>query len=360
MFNKISRAAITALGALGGLALGVYLYLWFDSRGIMQSELLVSGWFRFVSTVISMLVFGVIGWFISKPITRGIIRAGTWIDEWQADKSVSDLVVFVIALIVGLIIAFLFSNLTNKIPFAALALTANVLIYLLCIYVCVRVVWKRRNDFSFSFLRHKKKNSIPPKILDLSVVTDGRIFDICKTGFIEGCIIVPDFVVAELRRIAESDDELKSSRGKRGLEIILELQDKLDLPIEIKDTKLASIDDPETRMLKFANDCGGTIVAADQSLCKSAQVHGIRSVNINELTNAVKVVLLPGDERTVRIVKEGKERAQGLAYLDDGTMMVVEDGKYYVGETVRVIVTSALQTSAGRMIFAKLADDDKY
>ena len=357
MFTKISRTIITFLGGLGGFALCRYLFGLFDARGVLQIVPFVTGWFRIAATIAVIAVFAVLAWLLSKPVTKWIIKAGAWIDDWQSDKSVSDLVVFVLALIVGLVIAFLFGGLTNKIPFTSVALTVNVLIYLLCCYVCVRVVWKRRGDFTFPFLRHRKKQLIPPKILDLSVVTDGRIYEICKTGFVEGCVIVPDFVVSELKRIAESDDELKNARGRRGLEIISDIQEKLGMPIEIKDTKLGDIDDYETKILRFARDSGGTLITADRPISKAAQVHGIRVININDLTNAVKAALLPGDERSVRIVREGRERAQGLAYLDDGTMIVVEDGKYYVGETVNVTVTSVLQTSAGRMIFAALTDD---
>jgi uncharacterized protein YacL len=199
-----------------------------------------------------------------------------------------------------------------------------------------------------------KKEIISPKILDTSVIIDGRISDICKTGFIEGTLVIPEFVLKELRHIADSSDSLKRNRGRRGLDIlnILQKDDTVNVVIESKD-----YDDGievDVKLLKLAKELGGKVLTNDFNLNKVAEFQGVEVLNINELANAVKPVVLPGEEMTVMIVKDGKESGQGLAYLDDGTMIVVEGGKKCIGDSVVVTVTSVLQTAAGRMIFAKL------
>ena len=353
MFKKISRFVITFLGATGGLALGMYGRSFLVEHEILKAGIWDEQWMGIALCLVCAVILGVISWFLSAPITRGIIKLGGAIDDWQSDKSIGDLAAALIALIMGLLVAFLLSGLTNKIPIPALALTVNVLLYLMCPYICVRILWKRRSDLNFSFLKHKKKNLIPPKVIDLSAATDGRLIGICKTGFVEGCIMIPDFVADELKAYSQSDDELKAMRGNRGLDSIQEMQDRLKLPVEIR-AYTGNTDDYEASILGFVNSVGGTLITTDRQLARSARIHNIRVVNINELTNAVKIVLIPGDECNVRIVREGKERAQGLGYLEDGTMIVVEEGKYHVGESVDCTVTSVLQTAAGRMVFAEL------
>ena len=180
----------------------------------------------------------------------------------------------------------------------------------------------------------KSSSAARPKVLDTSVIIDGRIADICQTGMLEGQIIVPAFVLAELRHIADSADSLKRNRGRRGLDILI-----------------AEVD---AKLIKLAYDMGGVVVTNDYNLNKVAGVQRVPVFNINELANALKPVVLPGEEMTVNIVKEGKEVGQGVGYLNDGTMVVVDGGRRFVGEDVDVIVTSALQTAAGRLIFAKL------
>nr|WP_245544068.1 PIN domain-containing protein [Peptoniphilus timonensis] len=193
-----------------------------------------------------------------------------------------------------------------------------------------------------------------PKVLDTSVIIDGRILDIVKAGFIEGPLVVPVFVLEELQHIADSADALKRNRGRRGLDTVAEIQELKNVEVIIYKGKIEEIPEVDSKLLKLAIDLNGKIVTNDFNLNKVARVQNLDVLNINELANAVKPLYLPGEEMDILIVREGKEHNQGLAYLDDGTMIVVENGKDLIGEKVNVVVTSALQTSAGKMIFAKL------
>ena len=196
-------------------------------------------------------------------------------------------------------------------------------------------------------------SKIAPKILDTSVIIDGRIADIYKTGFIEGDLIIPGFVLEELRHIADSSDSLKRNRGRRGLDILNKLRNDFGEQVRISEKNYADIEEVDSKLLKMAQDLHGIVLTNDYNLNKVAQFQGVKVLNINELSNAVKPVVLPGEEMVVTIVKEGKEHNQGVAYLDDGTMIVVENGIGSLNKTIYVIVTSVLQTAAGKMIFAR-------
>ncbi len=196
-----------------------------------------------------------------------------------------------------------------------------------------------------------------PKLVDTSVIIDGRIADICATGFIEGTLIIPRFVLHELQRIADSSDELRRARGRRGLDLLKTIQDasvqrKVDVQVVEDDPQ--DVHDVDSKLVRLAREYGAKIITNDLNLNKVAQIEGVEVLNINDLANAVKPAVLPDEEMQVRIVKEGKEAFQGVGYLDDGTMVVVDGGKNHVGKEVAVVVTSVLQTTAGRMIFTRL------
>ncbi|GIO39769.1 putative PIN and TRAM-domain containing protein YacL [Paenibacillus antibioticophila] len=191
------------------------------------------------------------------------------------------------------------------------------------------------------------------KILDTSVIIDGRIADICKTGFIEGTIVIPEFVLEELQHIADSSDLLKRNRGRRGLDILNKIQKELDVKVMIYEGDFEEISEVDSKLVKLAKVLQGKVVTNDFNLNKVCELQGVSVLNINDLANAVKPVVLPGEEIMVQVIKDGKEHGQGVAYLDDGTMIVVEGGRDYIGSITEVLVTSVLQTSAGRMIFAK-------
>ncbi|MFD0872449.1 PIN/TRAM domain-containing protein [Paenibacillus residui] len=191
------------------------------------------------------------------------------------------------------------------------------------------------------------------KILDTSVIIDGRIADICKTGFIEGILVIPEFVLEELQHIADSSDLLKRNRGRRGLDILNKIQKELEVKVLIYEGDFEDISEVDSKLVRLAKLLRGKVITNDFNLNKVCELQGVSVLNINDLANAVKPVVLPGEEIMIQIIKDGKEFGQGVAYLDDGTMIVVEGGREYIGMTTEVMVTSVLQTSAGRMIFAK-------
>jgi uncharacterized protein YacL len=194
------------------------------------------------------------------------------------------------------------------------------------------------------------------KVLDTSVIIDGRIADICETGFLEGTLVVPQFVLRELQQVADSSDSLKRNRGRRGLDILQKVQKMSNVQVQIVETDFPEIREVDLKLIELARRMNGKIVTNDFNLNKVAQLRGVAVLNINELANSLKPVVLPGEVLRVFIIKEGKEAGQGVAYLDDGTMVVVDQAKKAMGKTIEVTVTSVLQTTAGKMIFCRWVD----
>jgi uncharacterized protein YacL len=192
-----------------------------------------------------------------------------------------------------------------------------------------------------------------PKILDTNVIIDGRIADICETGFVEGLLVIPQFVLRELQYIADSTDSLKRNRGRRGLDVLARMQKRPDPAIEVSDRDFPLIREVDAKLVALARETGAMIVTNDFNLNKVAEVSGVAVLNINQLANALKPAALPGELMRVSVIKEGKEANQGVAYLEDGTMVVVDNARRYIGKSLEVTVTSAIQTTAGRMIFAQ-------
>lgn len=285
----------------------------------------------------------------------------------QAIRKLSLRVIFggVIGTVIGLSIAFLFTFGLKFMP----GLEKHEIIPWGYVYVIVTFVLgylglvlgsKKSEDFSFSRSAPAKDvRQSDYRILDTSVIIDGRMADICDTGFIEGTLVVPRFVLDELQLIADSSDHMKRSRGRRGLDILNRMQKNDGIKIEVVDTDFPKIKGVDSKLIALAKEKGGTIVTNDYNLNKVAELQGIKILNINELANALKPLVLPGESMTVRVIKEGKEAGQGLAYLDDGTMVVVDNGTRYMGKSVEVVVTSVLQTAAGRMIFSGMKDDER-
>lgn len=198
---------------------------------------------------------------------------------------------------------------------------------------------------------------VSPKILDTSVIIDGRVADLCETGFLEGTFLVPHFILNELQHIADSSDSLKRARGRRGLDILNKIQKMGELDVRIVEEDFPHVKEVDAKLVVLAKKVSGRIVTNDLNLNKVAELQGVRVLNINELCNALRPVVLPGETIRVFVLKEGKEAGQGVAYLDDGTMIVVDNARRCIGRNVDVIVTSVLQTTAGRMIFTRLKED---
>lgn len=196
-----------------------------------------------------------------------------------------------------------------------------------------------------------------PKLLDTSVIIDGRIADLCETGFMEGEFIIPQFILQELQHISDSADSLKRARGRRGLDILNHVQKNDNVVVKIVEDDFPHIKEVDAKLVELGKKLGAKILTNDLNLNKVAELQGVQVLNINELSNALKPVVLPGETMRVFVLKEGKEAGQGVAYLDDGTMIVVDNAKRYIGKNVNVVVTSILQTSAGRMIFTRLREE---
>ena len=231
---------------------------------------------------------------------------------------------------------------------------------LLGAYLGATVALRRRSDLDglTAKLFSRGSKSELDKVLDTSVIIDGRIADICETGFVDGTLIVPQFVLRELQQVADSGDALKRNRGKRGFDVLQRLQRNPKVTVKIDDLDFPQIGEVDRKLIEVAKLLGGKVLTNDYNLNKLSELSGVPVLNINELANSLKPVVLPGELMQVRVLKEGKEAGQGVGYLDDGTMVVVDHGKKFLGQIVDVMVTSVLQTTAGRMIFTRLREDE--
>ncbi|MFB3891260.1 MAG: PIN/TRAM domain-containing protein [Phycisphaerae bacterium] len=242
----------------------------------------------------------------------------------------------------------------------------KVLLGAAAVFMCVSFVIQTKDDFRFviPYVEFSKQTKgARPLLLDTSVIIDGRIADIAETRILESEVIVPRFVLAELQAIADSDDKLKRNRGRRGLDVLNKLQGSNKIDIRILDARMASLEeatDVDTKLVTLAKHLDGRVVTNDYNLNKIAQLRGVDVININDLANALKPILLPGETMSVKIIKPGEEVGQGVGYLEDGTMVVAEGGRDYIGKEITITVTSVLQTSAGRMIFGRLDADRMY
>jgi uncharacterized protein YacL len=235
------------------------------------------------------------------------------------------------------------------------------LLALLVAYVGASALLRKTNDLEGLSAKLFPKTAARRetyKILDTSVIIEGRIADICETGFLEGTLVVPQFVLREVQQIADSSDSLKRARGKRGFDVLQRVQRIPKVKVQIHDLDFPDIREVDRKLIEMAKALGGKVVTNDYNLNKVAELSGVPVLNINELANALKPVVLPGELMHVHVLKEGKEAGQGVAYLDDGTMVVVDHGKKYLGQSVDVLVTSVLQTTAGRMIFGRPREEE--
>lgn len=263
-------------------------------------------------------------------------------------------------MVVGLFIANL---LLRGAPFVDLfenprtSFTLYLLVYSLLAYVALEVGLKKGDEFDLIRSLITKKRDEQEKIVDTSVIIDGRIADVCETGFIEGSLIIPQFVLHELQLVADSSDALKRVRGRRGLDILKRIQNQAKVNIIITEEDFPRLKEVDAKLVSLAKKRDAQILTNDFNLNKVADLQGVRVLNLNQLAESMKPLVLPGETLDVLVSKEGKEPMQGVAYLDDGTMVVIDHGRNLVGEAAKVIVTSVLQTTAGRMIFARRQND---
>lgn len=362
MGQKIFRGIFTLLGLAFGVGLFRLSKMLMVANGIKGGKPLAM-WEQVGAAFIIAIIFGIIFFRLYPFFVRAMKKLRGGIDKEISQISTGKLLLGTLGLILGLIVAFLISPIYRFINVLYVGTALTVLTYITLGYLGIFFTVQRGGDIVTIFTGniHKgavRRQKLPinrPKILDTSVIIDGRIEDILVSGFLEGPIIIPDFVLLELQHIADSSDSLKRVRGRRGLDILKKIQTEFGIEIydSKKDKALEEIPEVDIKLLKLGKIMSGKVMTNDFNLNKVAKIEGVEVLNVNELANVLKPVVLPGEKMKLLLVKEGKEREQALAYLDDGTMIVVEDGKKFIGKTIDAEVTTVLQTSAGRMIFGK-------
>ncbi|EOH95800.1 PilT domain-containing protein [Enterococcus moraviensis ATCC BAA-383] len=361
----MQKRVITLLMVVAGASLGISLLpMAWDMAKQADNTWLNN---NFTNSLIGALIFFILSLGLAKYIVSGVKKVEAALNEMSLTYLLFGSVGAILGLVIGVIISIPMYNL--NIPFVNSVLP--ILVMIIFGYLGFRMGTTRIDEWRKIFTPKQKKVQSDGegevldrkvedhfhkyKILDTSVIIDGRIYDIAKTGFLEGVILIPNFVLYELQYIADSGDSLKRVRGRRGLDILNALQKEEGISVEMYEGDFEDISEVDSKLIKLAKLLDGVVVTNDYNLNKVSEFQNVPVLNINALANAVKPVVIPGETMNVMVVKAGTERQQGVAYLDDGTMVVVEDGQHYMNEHIQVVVTSALQTAAGRMIFAKPA-----
>ena len=390
MLDKVLRFFIVAVMAVAGAALmqpASPALTQFIGTEILKTDM---GLFRMtLAGLLCILAGAVLGALVGSLTASYLIstlkRFSAWVETQLNKMPIHDVLAGAIGLSLGLILATLLGGAFSRIP-----IVGNYLPVVFAIvfgYLGIRITMTKREEIAdmFSFIprffkdvlkaREVRQEPAPApipeplpeiktempetgedkryKLLDTSAIIDGRIADVIDSGFLEGTLLIPVFVLEELQRIADSADALKRVRGRRGLDILQKIRSEAKLAVEIDSRDFDDIAEVDSKLVRLGQLVGGKIVTNDYNLNKVSELQGVPVLNVNELANAVKPVVVPGESMRVTVVKDGKEQGQGVAYLDDGTMIVIENGHRYLSRTISVEVTSALQTSAGRMIFAK-------
>ncbi|MFP4343157.1 MAG: PIN/TRAM domain-containing protein [Anaerolineales bacterium] len=345
--DLIARIVGLVIFALGGLAFTDQILSWFP---VLNTYLI---WVRVVTGILGGVVGFIIGPWIS---TRPFRRLRRIIQQTPPQMLLSAIIGLFVGLAFGALTAYPLSQLPAPLGQLLPFVVAAIFGYLGILVSTARMdLLQLVRDRFVSEAECEEEVEIPvkPILLDTSVIIDGRIADICSTGFIQGELLVPLFVLNELQHIADSADSLRRNRGRRGLEILRHLQDESPVPVRITDEDVESVKEVDDKLITLAKMLDGSVLTNDYNLNRVAELQGVPVLNVNELANAVKTVLLPGELFSIHVLQEGKEIDQGVGYLDDGTMVVVEGGRDYIGQTTSVVVNKVLQTAAGRMIFAR-------
>ncbi|MEW6045308.1 MAG: PIN domain-containing protein [Bacillota bacterium] len=362
MLSAVLRWLFAVLGGVAGYRLGFVLL----TADLVPGLDLQAASHRFVLP----LAMTLLGALSGAGVARWVEAALGAVTARLHRTPVQDLIWGTIGMLAGLVIALLITlPIPRNMPVVGdlipLLVTAG------AAYVGMMVGVRKREELSGAFLLRRRPRAeagaeqagaasgevVRPVLLDTSAIIDGRIGDVCRTGFVEGTLVVPSFVIQELQRVADSSDPVRRNRGRRGLDMLSRLQKEPRVRVEIVEANGRG--DVDLRLIKLAQRMGARVVTSDFNLNKVASLHGVSVLNVNELANALKPVVLPGEEMSVQLIRDGKEQGQGVGYLDDGTMIVVDGGRKYIGETVDVTVTSVLQTAAGRLIFARPKADGR-
>ncbi|MDO4455103.1 MAG: PIN/TRAM domain-containing protein [Ligilactobacillus agilis] len=352
------KRIIRLLFVLVGAAVGFYYLplVWLAFKVKLAQPLLV-----FIDLLIGAIIF----WLISLPLASWTLKMLRRTEIILTKKSPTYLLFGAVSTIIGLVLAILISIPLWRLNVPVVNNILPVILMLLFSYLGFRLgttrrdewgkllMWRSRDHQTAQVIKRQDENYHHYKILDTNILIDGRIYDLVKTGFIEGTLLVPNFVLYELQYIADAGESIKRVRGRRGLDILNKLRSEKIVPVEMYQGDFEDIKEVDEKLIALAKKVDGVIVTNDYNLNKVIQFQNVQVLNINNLAKSLRPRVIPGEQMTVVVVKKGTERQQGVAYLDDGTMVVVEDGRYYMNEQIDVEVTSALQTDAGRMIFAQ-------
>jgi uncharacterized protein YacL len=340
----VSRIVLALIGGLGAYQAAAALPLedWFSTpwRYGAWAGIVVAG------VLVGLLLGGLLG-----RVLRDRMRA---LDRAADRRSAAELIVGALGLVVGLVAAALAGVAVAQLPIVGPYLLLPVV--LVVAYVFSRVAARKHVDIlRLVGIRSRGADRGTTRLIDTSAIIDGRLVDVLRTRFLSGPIVIPDFVLDELQKVADSTDALKRARGKRGLEMVEELKAAANGGFAVRSGgDMEGLEGVDAKLVRMAQDVGASIVTTDYNLNKVAQIQGVEVLNVNELANALKPAVLPGEPLTVKIIREGREYDQGVAYLQDGTMIVVEGGRGSVGQEVTVEVTSVLQSPSGKMIFSKM------
>jgi uncharacterized protein YacL len=294
--------------------------------------------------------------FMSGGILLGLVcifLLRLWL-RMEVERIVGGTVGVLIGSVLALVVA---AGMSGKLETSEISLTIYCTLVVILALVGMQVGASKAKEMGRKIRDEPEDNAAVAGILDTSVIIDGRIADVCDTGFLKGDLIIPQFVLHELQMIADSSEGTKRTRGRRGLDILNKMKKQSYLKIIIDETDYPAIKEVDQKLIQMAKTTGHPIITNDFNLNKVAEVHSLKVLNVNQLATALKPIVLPGETMHVQVIKEGKESGQGLAYLDDGTMIVIENGRRHIGKSLDVTVTSVLQTTAGRMIFAAIRNN---
>lgn len=367
MPEKILRAIFVLLFTVLGIVLsrqGETVLALLLPNSVLTETILGITFMSLAAMLVGGIFGAIIGSFISPYLIKSLFMFTSTVEKSLSAMSTQDLIAGTLGLFLGLIIANLVGLAFGSVPY--IGPYVSVALSIILGYLGMHLVVSKKSELAGwlhlhaegSFDKKKNKDHHTGKLLDTNVIIDGRVADIYRSGFLEGPIIVPVFVLEELQKIADSSDILKRNRGRRGLDILNHMRKNSKDDVIIVTNDFEDISEVDSKLVKLAREKNYKIVTNDYNLNKVAELQGVAVLNINDLAIAVKPAVIPGEQIFVQLVKSGKEEGQGVAYLEDGTMIVVENGSQCIGKEVPVIITSVLQTSAGKIIFAKLESDE--
>lgn len=367
MPEKILRAIFVLLFTVLGIVLsrqGETVLALLLPNSVLTETILGITFMSLAAMLVGGIFGAIIGSFISPYLIKSLFMFTSTVEKSLSAMSTQNLIAGTLGLFWGLIIANLVGLAFGSVPY--IGPYVSVALSIILGYLGMHLVVSKKSELAGwlhlhaegSFDKKKNKDHHTGKLLDTNVIIDGRVADIYRSGFLEGPIIVPVFVLEELQKIADSSDILKRNRGRRGLDILNHMRKNSKDDVIIVTNDFEDISEVDSKLVKLAREKNYKIVTNDYNLNKVAELQGVAVLNINDLAIAVKPAVIPGEQIFVQLVKSGKEEGQGVAYLEDGTMIVVENGSQCIGKEVPVIITSVLQTSAGKMIFAKLESDE--